>query len=128
MLGKTGTGGGIGFHLKGGSVRFGRAAASRSPLRKRNQMPSTLAGLAASQSRARQGELVEQALLWAFVAALAWTPYWYGSNDLIAWGANALLFPGLAVLFELRLLIAAKPHPVGIRAIALPAALFIAVV
>jgi O-antigen ligase len=91
-------------------------------------MPSTLAGLAAAQTRTRRGELAELALFWAFVGALAWTPYWYGSNDLIAWGVNALLFPGLTVLYELRLLIGAKRHPVGIRTIALPAALFIAVV
>jgi hypothetical protein len=91
-------------------------------------MPSTLAGLPATQARARQGELADLALFWAFVGALAWTPYWYGSNDLIAWGVNAVLFPGLAAIYELRLLVAAKPHPVGIRKIALPAALFVAVI
>src|SRR2546423_15466838 len=43
---------------------------------------------------------VERVIFWLFVAALAWTPFWYGSNDLVAWGINAVLFPGLAARFE----------------------------
>jgi hypothetical protein len=62
------------------------------------------------------------------VGALAWVPFWYGSNDLVAWGINAVLFPGLALFYEVLLLVRGKSHPVGIKTIALPAAFFGAVV
>lgn len=71
---------------------------------------------------------VERALFWLFVAGLAWCPFWFGGNDLIAWGLNALLFSILTVVYELSLLLRQRPHPVGIKAIGLPAALFAAVV
>ena len=42
---------------------------------------------------------------WVFfgllVAGLAWVPFWFGSDGLIAWGINATIFPGLAALYEL---------------------------
>jgi hypothetical protein len=47
-------------------------------------------------------ETIEWTIFWAFIAALAWTPFWYGSNDLVAWGANAVLFPGLARAMKYR--------------------------
>jgi hypothetical protein len=72
--------------------------------------------------------VVERLLLWAFIAGLAWCPFWFGSNVLLAWGINAVLFPGLAAVYELSLLIRGKRHPVAIRQIKLPAALFAAVV
>src|SRR5712692_3847838 len=71
--------------------------------------------------------ILERVLFWVFVAALAWVPFWYGSNDLIAWGINAILFAGLAGVYEISLLIRGRDHPVGIRYLALPAALFGAV-
>ena len=43
-----------------------------------------------------RGVIVDRALLWVFVAGLAWCPFWFGSNVLLAWGVNAVLFPGLA--------------------------------
>ena len=67
-------------------------------------------------------------LLWAFIAGLAWCPFWFGSAVLLAWGINAVLFPGLVVIYELSLLIRRKPHPVAVGQIKLPAALFTAVV
>jgi len=75
----------------------------------------------------REG-LAEYAVLWLYLAALAWTPFWYGSNDLIAWGINAVLFPGLAILYEASLLVRAKPHPVALRELAVPASMFVLVV
>ena len=72
--------------------------------------------------------MVDRALLWAFIAGLAWCPFWFGSNVLLAWGVNAVLFPGLAVLYELSLLIRGERHPVAVRQIRIPAALFGAVV
>jgi len=77
---------------------------------------------------ARLNEAIERpALFWLLVAGLAWVPLWYGSNDLIAWGINAILFPGLAIVYELSLLLRGDGHPIGIRRLAVPAALFAAV-
>jgi O-antigen ligase len=69
----------------------------------------------------------ERALLWAFIAGLAWCPFWFGGAVLLAWGINAVLFPGLVVIYELSLLIRRKPHAVAVGHIKLPAALFAAV-
>jgi O-antigen ligase len=71
-------------------------------------------------------DTVEWVVFWAFIAGLAWIPYWYGSNDLIAWGINAVLFPGLAIIYELSLLLQGKPHAVQIRGLKLPATFFVA--
>jgi len=81
-------------------------------------------------SRAKRipSDLVERILLWAFVAGLAWCPFWFGSNVPLAWGINAVLFPGLVAIYEVSLLIRGGSHPVGVRQIKLPAGLFAAVV
>jgi O-antigen ligase len=71
---------------------------------------------------------IERVLLWAFIAGLAWCPFWFGGAVLLAWGVNAVLFPGLVVIYELSLLIRGERHPVAIRQVKLPAALFAAVV
>jgi hypothetical protein len=71
---------------------------------------------------------IDSVLFWLLVAGLAWCPFWFGSNDLMAWGINALIFPGLTALYELSLLVRRERHPVGIRQIGTPAALFTAVV
>src|SRR5690348_10171027 len=70
----------------------------------------------------------ERALLWGFIAGLAWCPFWFGGSVLLAWGINAVLFPGLVVIYELSLLLRGECHPVAMRQIKLPAALFAAVV
>jgi len=74
-----------------------------------------------------RGNVTEWVLFWAFLAGLAWTPYYYGSNDIWAWGVNAILFPGLAIAYEVTLIARAKQHPVAIREVGLPAGLFLAV-
>ncbi|HEX3882398.1 MAG TPA: O-antigen ligase family protein [Stellaceae bacterium] len=74
------------------------------------------------------GALGDRVILWLYVAGLAWAPFWYGSNDLIAWGVNAMIFPGLALLYEFSLLIRRQGHPVALRELAVPAAMFGAVV
>lgn len=87
------------------------------------------AGRPAGGLRARlHAGFVEPVLFGLYLTGLAWLPLWYGSNDPIAWGANAVLFPGLAILYELSLLARGKGHPVGMRELALPASLFAAVV
>ena len=59
-----------------------------------------------------------------FVGGLAWVPFWLGSNRLISWGINAVLFAGLAGVYELSLLMRLKPHPVALRRVGLSAILF----
>jgi O-antigen ligase len=76
----------------------------------------------------RHGHWVEQVLFWAFIAGLTWAPFWFGSNDLIAWGINAVLFPGLAIIYEASILIRGERHPVSIKELGIPAALLAAVV
>jgi O-antigen ligase len=71
---------------------------------------------------------MERALLCAFIAGLAWCPFWLGGNVLLAWGINAVLFPGLVAIYEVSLLIRGERHPVAIRQIKAPAVLFAAVV
>jgi hypothetical protein len=83
--------------------------------------PALLAAIAS-------GESIDQTLFWLLVAGLAWCPFWFGSNDLIAWGINAIIFPGITALYEASLLARSERHPVGIRQIGTPAALFGAVV
>jgi O-antigen ligase len=73
-------------------------------------------------------EPTEFVMFWLFVAGLAWVPFWYGSNDLLPWGVNALFFPGLAVTYEVSVLARGKSHPVAIKELWIPAALFVAVV
>jgi O-antigen ligase len=75
-----------------------------------------------------RNETAERATFWVFTAGLAWTPFWYGSNDLVAWGINAILFPGLAAVYEVSILIKGERHPVGIRDLPVSAVLFAAVV
>src|SRR6185437_3504340 len=77
---------------------------------------------------ARRTQLLEASAFWLFLAGLAWVPFWHGGNEAIAWGINAMLFPGLAILYEAGLLLRGKPHPVGLRNILLPAALFLVLV
>src|ERR1039458_2509403 len=76
----------------------------------------------------RRSDLIDWALFWTFIAGLAWVPYWYGSNELVAWGINAVLFPGLAAVYEASLLVRGKSHPVGIKQLKIPAVFFVAVV
>jgi O-antigen ligase len=71
---------------------------------------------------------VEQVLFWAFIVGLAWCPFWFGGSELLAWGVNAVLFPALAVVCEISFLLRGKRHPVGLKTIKVPAALFVAVV
>lgn len=70
----------------------------------------------------------EGVLLALFVCGLAWVPFWLGSNRPIAWGINAIVFPGLAALYELSLMLRGAPHPVKIRRVGVSAGLFALVV
>ena len=89
---------------------------------------SSIAVAALAKAFSVKDDRVERSLLWAFIAALAWCPFLFGSNVLLAWGINAVLFPGLVIVYELSLLIRGKRHPVAVRSLKVPAALFAAVV
>ena len=43
----------------------------------------------------------ETVLLALFIGGLAWVPFWLGSNRLLPWAINAVVFPGLLVVYEL---------------------------
>ena len=75
----------------------------------------------------KPSETLAAVIFWLFVGGLGWVPFWNGSNELIAWGINALLFPVLAAVYEVSLLIRGESHPIGVRNIALPAGLLAAV-
>jgi O-antigen ligase len=74
------------------------------------------------------GGVIETTLFWIFIAGLAWVPYWYGSNLLVTWGINAVLFPGLAIIYEISLVARGASHPVAIKTVRTSAGLFVAVV
>ena len=52
--------------------------------------------------------------------ALAWVPFWLGSNDVLAWSLNAALFGGLAALYHLTLLVKGQSLPVPLSRVWLP--------
>jgi hypothetical protein len=70
----------------------------------------------------------EGVFLVLFVGGLAWVPFWFGSNRPIPWGINAVVFPGLAALYEVSLVLRGKRHPIAIRRIGVSAVLFALVV
>ena len=82
---------------------------------------------AAAKPALRADEMAELAIFWSFVAGLAWCPFWYGSNDPLAWGVNAILFPGLAFALEALVLLSGRRHAIGIKTVRIPAVLFIVV-
>ena len=94
----------------------------------RDQVSRPRAGTSRINGLPAESKMTEWALFWALVAGLAWCPFLFGSNVLLAWGINALLFPGLVIIYELSLLIRGERHPVAIRQLKVPAALFAAVV
>src|SRR5438067_1105793 len=70
------------------------------------------------------GISTEAVFLALFVAGLAWVPFWFGSDRLIAWGINAVIFPGLAAAYELSLTLRGASHPVPIQRVRLSGILF----
>lgn len=87
-------------------------------------------GIAPTRSKAvwKPSEAVSAVLFWAFILGLAWCPYLYAGTGLLAWGIDAVLFPGLAALYEISLLLTGERHPVAVKQIGISAALFVAVV
>ena len=81
-----------------------------------------------SKRKASEGARTETLVFWLFIAGLAWVPFLYGSNVLLAWSINAILFPGLAITYEVSLIVRRKGHPVAIKEIWVSAILFALVV
>jgi O-antigen ligase len=92
------------------------------------KVDATAARCSGRDNLSGESAIVERVLLWAFIAGLAWCPFWFGGYVLFAWGINAVLFPGLVAIYELSLLIRGARHPVAMRQIKVPAALFATVV
>ncbi|MCW2284306.1 O-antigen ligase [Rhodoblastus acidophilus] len=67
-------------------------------------------------------------MLAATLAGLAWAPFCLGSNRPVAWGVNGILFPSLALAYEVSLLLRGRKHPVSAKRIAVPFGLFLLVV
>jgi O-antigen ligase len=79
----------------------------------------------ASPPRSRTAAITTEWVFFALlVAGLAWVPYWFGSNRLIPWGINAVIFPGLAAFYELSLILRGVPHPVPTQRVRLAGVLF----
>ena len=72
-------------------------------------------------------EPVETAFFGAFIASLAWAPFWLGGDRLLAWGVNGILFPALAMLYEISLALRGRRHPFAINTILGPFVLFLGV-
>jgi O-antigen ligase len=94
----------------------------------RRQMDVSAAVPPIANRLAVETAIVERTLLWALIAGLAWCPFWFGGNEPLAWGINAVLFPGLVGIYEISLLVRGERHPIAIKQIGAPAALFAAVV
>lgn len=61
-------------------------------------------------------------LFLAALAALAWVPFWFGSERPVAWGINAVLFGAFVIIHEVGLLWRGREHAVALRRIAIPVA------
>ena len=73
-------------------------------------------------------EWFDGVLFWGLVCGLACLPLWPGRHALLATAVDALWFCGLAVAYEIGLLVTGRGHAVGLRHVVIPAALFIATV
>lgn len=86
----------------------------------KSERPAAMSAVNAVMRRRSIAEMAGEATFWGLVAGLAWTPYWYGSNVLLAWGINAIIFPALVIVLELTLLAVGASHAVSWRVVAMP--------
>lgn len=82
----------------------------------------------ASLRRIWDKDPIDGALFLALVLGLAWVPLWLGANRPFAWGVDAILFSGLALVYEISLLVRGRRHPVGVRRLAASSMLLAAIV
>jgi O-antigen ligase len=67
---------------------------------------------------------IEQFIFGAAILGVAWVPFWFGSNREIAWLINASYFGVLVLLLETVFLVGRRAHPVALKRVAYPAAIF----
>ena len=67
---------------------------------------------------------IEQIIFGAALLGVAWAPFWLGSNRELAWLINAGYFGTLVLLLEVVFLIGRRAHPVALKRVAYPAAIF----
>jgi len=122
------------FHPNGGSMeKFQRSSEFSRPARLAANPSShgdSTAYRPASATPAvrRTADAIESVLFAGLIVGLAWAPFWLGSNRMLAWAINGMLFPGIAILYELSRFLSGRPHAVAMRRLAIPAALFAAVI
>lgn len=87
-----------------------------------------LAGERGKWARLWAEEPLETAFFGALIASLAWAPFWYGGDRMLAWGVNGILFPSLVTSYEISLALRGRRHPFALNGILVPFALFFAVV
>jgi O-antigen ligase len=75
-----------------------------------------------------KGDKFEWVLFWAVICGLASLPLWPSRNDLMASAVNGIWFCGLAVSYEIGMLVKQRGHAVGLAQIWISASLFVAVV
>ncbi|WP_428031583.1 O-antigen ligase family protein [Ancylobacter sp.] len=78
-------------------------------------MPGKPARPAGFLARRTRHETYNDLIFIGLLMCVAWVPFLLGSNRLVAWGINAVLFGGLLILFEAGLLISGTRHPVAPR-------------
>lgn len=66
-------------------------------------------------ARRTRAETYNDLVFAGLVLTLAWVPFLLGSNRLVAWGVNAVLFALLLILFEAGRLVSGARHPVAPR-------------
>jgi len=79
---------------------------------------------AAAVRAGRAAATIEQLIFGAAILGVAWVPFWLGSNREIAWLINAGYFGALVLLLETVLLVGRRAHPVALKRMAYPAAIF----
>lgn len=91
-------------------------------------VPDRVTGLEPAARGRPARSRIERAIFLAFCLVVVLAPLWLGSNSPLFWGINAALVGLLLIVYELALLIAAEPHPVNLRRIALEITAFAVVV
>ena len=69
----------------------------------------------------------ETALFWGLCVGLSWAPFWLGGTGLLPWGINAILFPGLLLVYEMSLVWRGQTEPVAVKWLAVPVTAMVAV-
>jgi O-antigen ligase len=76
---------------------------------------------------APNGHRFEGVLLFGLIAGLAWSPLWLGGDRPFPWGVNAIIFPGLVIVYEVSVMFAGRRHPFSVARILPSAVLFMLV-